>query len=200
MNATQIGTRLREIRKSLGMSLATLAADAAVSEATLSRIETGRSEAAAALLYRLAALLGVEITTFFANTPTPLHSGIRSVMRKGDGGEFDSTRLSARVLCADLSDKKMHPFLNHVSAKTLAQAGGLSSHEGEEYLYIVRGSLVLHSQAYAPLRLDAGDSVYFDAAQPHAYVNAGQHAAEFLVVASTGLPDMEPELKEDPLK
>jgi DNA-binding XRE family transcriptional regulator len=191
--APEIGQKLRQFRKSKGMSLAALALEVSVSEATLSRIETGRTDATAALLYRLATMLNTDITAFFAADPKPIHSGIRSVMRSGEGVQFDTSRMHAHVLCSDLSSKSMHPFLNSVTARTLAEVGGLSSHEGEEFLFIVKGTLLLFSQAYAPLRLEKNESVYFDAAQPHAYVNGGQHKAEFLVITSAGMPEMEKE-------
>ncbi|MFT4716718.1 MAG: transcriptional regulator with XRE-family HTH domain [Paracoccaceae bacterium] len=186
--APDIGQTLRQIRKSNGISLAALAQDVSVSEATLSRIETGRTDATAAVLYRLAARLNVEITIFFAAEPTPLHSGTRSVMRRGDGAIFRASGLQAKVLCAELSNKSMHPYLNHVSAKTIADAGGLNSHEGEEFLFVIQGILILHSQAYAPLHLEKGEAVYFDATQPHAYVTGDQKPAEILVITSAGLP------------
>ncbi|NOX74526.1 MAG: cupin domain-containing protein, partial [Alphaproteobacteria bacterium] len=82
-------------------------------------------------------------------------------MRKGDGAKFTSDRLCALVLSAELAHKHMHPFVNLTSAKTLAQTGGLNAHDGEEFLFVLKGTLFLHSQSYAPLKLEQGDSVYF---------------------------------------
>jgi DNA-binding XRE family transcriptional regulator len=190
-----IGKILRALRKSRNVSLAVLARHSSVSEATLSRIENGRSDASADLLYRLANILNVEISTFFAKEPTPLHSGIRSVMRKGNGVLFTSPRLTAHVLCAELAQKRMHPFVNVASAQTLQETGGLKRHDGEEFLLVLDGTLILHTETYAPLCLQTGDSVYFDANQPHAYVSEGA-SAEYLVVTSAQLPNMDATLKD----
>jgi transcriptional regulator with XRE-family HTH domain len=55
-----VGEKIREIRKGGGHSLAEIAADAGISAATLSRIETGRQPLDMELLLRLASVLRVE--------------------------------------------------------------------------------------------------------------------------------------------
>jgi transcriptional regulator with XRE-family HTH domain len=191
-----IGQILRNLRKSHKIPLAVLAKDTGVSEATLSRIENGHTEASAALLYRLATLLNVEISSFFSDNSTPLKGRARSVMRKGDGAKFTSERLSALVLSAELAQKHMHPFINVTSARTLRETGGLNAHDGEEFLFVLKGTLILHSQTHAPLKLEQGDSVYFSASQPHAYVSGGDDPAQYLVITSARMPDMDPVTKD----
>ena len=46
------------------------------------------------------------------------------------------------------------------------------------------GSIELHSEWYAPTLLTAGDSLYFDGVQGHAYLAAGEGPARILVVVS----------------
>lgn len=182
-NAAAIGPRIRTLRLVRGLTMADLAARTGVSEATLSRIETGLSQVSAPHLYGLAAHLGVDIASFFVDATQP---GSRAVTRAAAGSGFDSPRLSARLLAADLRHKSMHPFLNTVSGTELDQVGGLISHAGEEFLYVLSGHLVLHSASYASLTLAPGDSLYFDARDPHAYL-ALNEPATFLVVSSAPL-------------
>lgn len=182
--APPIGPRIRDLRRLAGLSQAALASQTGVSEATLSRIETGKSEATAAHLYRLAAYLQIEIGDFFTQSARPIHSGARSITRSGDGVEYGSEFMRARVLCTDLSRKIMHPFIDTIAAHTVEQAGGLNAHAGEEFLYVLTGYLTLHTEAYEPLLLSHGDSIYFDASQPHAYVNADRAICEILVITS----------------
>ncbi|MFM2350473.1 MAG: hypothetical protein RIR04_1439 [Pseudomonadota bacterium] len=189
---TTLGHRIRTLRTGLRLSLADLAAQTGVSEATMSRIETGLTDVSAPHLYALARLLCVDIGSFFAANPSVPNQGARSVTRAGMGQPFASQRLNARLLCSDLLHKKMRPFHNHVTATTLSQVGGLSCHEGEEYLFVLNGPLVFCSEAFAPLRLDTGDSLYFDAAQPHAYLAETTQGATFLVVSSADMPPQRP--------
>jgi len=92
-------------------------------------------------------------------------------------------------LGADLSNKKMHPAIDVVTATALDQVGGMANHSGEEFLLVMEGVLVLHSEHYAPLRLNAGDSIYFDAGMAHAYLTPDGTPARILVVNSSE-PDL----------
>ena len=87
-------------------------------------------------------------------------------------------------MCSDLRHKKMHPFINFVDHMTIEDAGGLSAHGGEEYVFVISGQLALHSEAYAPLILEEGDSIYFDASSPHAYVSVNASGVQFLSVCT----------------
>ena len=183
-----LGPRIRALRLQRGQSLADLARATGVSEATMSRIETGASAVSAPHLYSLAKELGVEIAALFAPEATRLRPGIRSLTRAREGESFTSPRLEARLLNADLLHKAMTPFLNRVTATNLPEAGGLAAHPGEEWLYVLRGPLWLHSDSHAPLCLHTGDSLYFDASTPHAYLADNDAGAEFLVLSSQPAP------------
>lgn len=183
---TQLGSRIRALRLSRQLSLADLAAGTGVSEATMSRIETGQSQVSAPHLYGLAQMLGVEITDFFQEAGSL--RGRRSVTRAGEGPSLSTPRLEARLLAGDLRQKAMHPFLNRTNATDLEQVGGLFGHAGEEFLHVLQGPLILISAAYTPLRLETGDSLYFDASDPHAYLTDLGAEAVFLVVSSAISP------------
>jgi len=185
---SQIGPRIRALRLERRLSLAELAGDTGVSEATMSRIETGQSEVSAPHLYALARKLGTDIGSFFSTETATLRPGVRSVTRVGEGATFTTPRLSARLLNGELRHKAMHPFLNRTRASRLEEVGGLLAHEGEEHVFVLRGPLLFCSEAYEPLRLDTGDSLYFDAAQPHAYLTLPGGEAEFLVTSSADAP------------
>ena len=183
-----IGPRIKALRKERGHSLAGLAAAAGLSEATLSRVENTQTLVSAHHLYRLSQALDVDITRFFDEEPKPIGNGIRSVCRKGEGALLATARYQAQVLCTDLANKKMHPAINTVSVRTLEAAGGLSRHDGEEFVYVLDGKLVLASEFYEPLQLEAGDSVYFDSRMGHAYLAEGQAPVRILVINTTEPP------------
>ena len=167
-----IGQRLKALRRDKGLSLSELAKRTGLSEATLSRVENNQTLVSAHSLYVLSQVFEVDITAFFEPRSKPITAGIRSVCRKGDGVTFDSARYQALVLCADLANKKMHPAINRITITTLEEAGGLSRHDGEEFVFVLKGTLLLASEFYEPLRLTKGDSVYFDSRMGHAYLAA----------------------------
>lgn len=185
-DSPNLGQRIRALRLSRQLSLAEVAAGTGVSEATMSRIETGSSQVSAPHLYGLAQMFGIEIAAFFSDA-APQRSR-RSLTRAGEGAAFTSPRLEARLMAGDLRAKAMHPFVNRTTAHALDQVGGLLAHAGEEYLHVLQGPLIFHSDAYEPLRLNTGDSLYFDAADPHAYLTDPGAEAVFLVVSSAISP------------
>ena len=78
----------------------------------------------------------------------------------------------------------MIPIIIDVQARSVEELGGLVRHSGEEYLYVVRGTMDLHSDLYAPLRLGAGDSVYFDSGMAHGYVRTSEEPCSVLAVCA----------------
>ena len=183
-----IGPRIKALRKERGKSLAELAMSTGLSEATLSRVENDQTLVSAHHLYMLAQALSVDITRFFGEEQQTIGNGIRSVARRGDGAALDTARYEALVLCTDLANKKMHPAINTVSIRSVEAAGGLSRHPGEEFVYVLDGVLILASEFYEPLRLEVGDSVYFDSRMGHAYLAEGETPVRILVVNTTEPP------------
>lgn len=183
-----IGPRIKALRKARGISLAELAKSAGVSEATLSRVENEQTLVSAHHLYQLANTLGADITAFFEEASPPLSNGIRSICRKGEGVALSTARYEALVLCTDLAAKRMHPAINTVTIASLAEAGGYSRHDGEEFLLVLEGRLLLMTEFYEPLLLEPGDSIYFDSHMGHAYLSQDGRPARCLVIATTEPP------------
>lgn len=178
----QVGAKLKAFRRAKSLSLADLAKLTNVSEATLSRVENDQTPVSAHNLYNLSQVLGVDITAFFEEQAHPIRNGVRSITRKSDPQPVETSRYLSDVLCTDLANKKMHPAVNTVDKRSLEEVGGLASHPGEEFLYVLSGKLVLHTDFYAPLLLEEGDSIYFDGMMAHAYIAAGDGPARILVV------------------
>lgn len=190
-----IGQRIKTMRKAKGLSLAEIAKLTGLSEATLSRVENNQTLVSAHSLYILAKTLDADITAFFEHESRPLSTGIRSICRKGQGVAFRSARYFANVLCTDLSNKKMHPSVNCVTITDIEAAGGLSRHEGEEFVYVLDGVMTLVTEFYEPVRLETGDSVYFDSQMGHAYLAADGAPVRILVVTTTEPPVPRPEAR-----
>lgn len=177
-----LGVRIATLRKARGMNLAEVANVCGFSQATLSRIETGRSDISAYHLFLLASLLEVDIADFFRKDAEPLSKGMRSITRAGHAEERLMAQYVSEILNSDLSRKNMHPAINHITAKSLDEVGGLWAHKGEEFLYVLSGEIIIHTELYTPTRLCAGDSMYFEGSMEHAYLSASDTPATILVV------------------
>ncbi|MEK9880763.1 MAG: XRE family transcriptional regulator [Paracoccaceae bacterium] len=178
------GRKIAELRKSRDMTLAHIAQICGVSEATMSRIETGKTDISAHHLFLLALEFKIDIAEFFDDNAKVLTVGMRSVTKNGQGEKLKLGRFLSEVLGSDIALNEMHPAFNQVSAETLEEVGGLWSHPGQEFLYVLKGAIELHSELYAPLTLEVGDSVYFEGQKKHAYLKSGQDTATILVVVA----------------
>jgi transcriptional regulator with XRE-family HTH domain len=178
---------IRNVRLAQGLSLRALSARAGLPYSTLSKLENGKMALTYDKLIRLAQALNVDIKDIIANAEardTPVAVGRRSVTRAGEGLDADSEKHSHHYPAADLLGKKMTPIVIDVQARSVEELGGLVRHSGEEYLYVLRGSMELHSDLYAPLLLAAGDSVYFDSGMAHGYVRTSTEPCTVLAVCA----------------
>ena len=84
-------------------------------------------------------------------------------------------------LCTELRRKRMVPILTRIRAKSLSQFGDLVRHSGEEYIDVLEGSIIVHTEFYDPVTLHTGEGIYIDSNMGHAYV-ADEGCDEALVL------------------
>jgi len=80
--------------------------------------------------------------------------------------------------------KKMVPFKTVVHARNFDEFKDWVRHSGEEFLLVLSGSITFYSEFYQPLRLNQGDSLYYDAAMGHACVSESEQDAQILWVCT----------------
>jgi transcriptional regulator with XRE-family HTH domain len=178
---------IRDVRLAQGLSLRALSARAGLPYSTLSKLENGKMALTYDKLIRLAQALNVDLKDILAEAEersAPVAVGRRSVIRAGEALDAESEQHLHHYPASDLLGKMMTPIIIDVQARSVEEVGGLVRHSGEEYLYVLRGSMELHSDLYAPLPLAAGDSVYFDSGMAHAYVRTSVDACTVLAVCA----------------
>lgn len=182
------GLALRTARLEQGLTLRELATRTGLPFSTLSKLENGKMGMSYDKLVLLAQSLRIDIGTLVAAAPTerpaPQAVGRRSITRAGQVPDSSSERYQHRYLAPDLLGKIMVPMIIDIEARSLEEHRGIVRHEGEEYLYVVSGSMELHSDLYAPLRLDKGDSIYFDSGMAHAYVCVSDEPCQVLSICA----------------
>lgn len=187
-NASHPGTAIRAARIDQGLSLRDLAVRTGLPFSTLSKLENGKMGMTYDKLVLLAQALGVEISKLFSASPAsppPRQAvGRRSIIRAGEWPASSSERYRHHYLATELLDKMMVPMIIDVQSNTLEEYRGIVRHEGEEYLYVLSGAMELHSDLYAPLRLDKGDSIYFDSGMAHAYVRVSAEPCQLLSICA----------------
>ncbi|MGH9641917.1 MAG: cupin domain-containing protein [Terriglobales bacterium] len=168
-----IGPRLRQLRTQRGLNLADVAAAAEVSIGFLSAVERSQMSASVGTLRRLARFYRTNILEFFdppeAN-PRLVRPARRKVLEAGPG---------VRMELLAWGNTAMEPHLFRI--KPRAGSGESYTHEGEEFLFVLRGELKI-SLAEEEYHLKRGDSFYFESATPHHWKNPGPGEAWLLWV------------------
>jgi hypothetical protein len=116
----------------------------------------------------------------------PGFSGRRSLSRSGEGSVIDTPNYGHVYPATELLNKQMVPIFGQPKARTLGEFGELLRHSGEEFSVVLEGAVMFHTELYAPVLLQAGDSVYFDSSMGHAYLRVGDGLCRVLTVCSDG--------------
>jgi transcriptional regulator with XRE-family HTH domain len=186
----QLGLSLREIRKQRSMTLAEASERSGLPVSTLSKIENNRMSISYDKLLRICHALEVDIAQLFAGDatvplpPGPTPGGRRSVTRGGEGYSIATANYAHLYPAADLLNKRIVPIIAEVRARSLKEFGDLIRHSGEEYAYVLEGTVDLYTDLYAPTRLETGDSIYFDSGMGHAYIAVSPGVCRVLSICS----------------
>lgn len=185
--AANPGLTLRKLRKDRGWTLSEAGRRAGLPVSTLSKIENGKMSLNYDKLTRLCQALGMDIAEFFAGDASAAPaavSGRRSITRAGEGHALETSSYFHLYPATDLLNKRFVPIIAELHARTLQEFGKLVRHSGEEYTYVLEGTVDLHTDMYAPTRLEKGDSIYFDSGMAHAYLAVGDGPCRVLSICS----------------
>jgi transcriptional regulator with XRE-family HTH domain len=178
-----IGERVRQLRQTGNMTLATVAKRSGISAATLSKIENDKVSPTFANLIRLAEAFDTSLAQLIGTTTTAPPTTARVAVTRREDVTFTSTHsYDMGALCTDLRNKRMSPFLDRVYPSNPKIGDRLVQHVGEEFVYVLKGVIEIHTEHYQPIRLRVGDSAYFDSQMAHAYRSEGDEPAEMLMI------------------
>jgi len=169
--AAAIGPRLRQLRTKRGIGLAEVAAAAGISIGFLSALERSQMSASVGTLRRLARYYRTNILDFFDPTESNarlVRPAKRKVLEAGPGVRMELLAWGNTV---------MEPHLFRIAPR--AGSGESYAHEGEEFLFVLRGELKI-DLAGEEHHLKRGDSFYFESATPHHWKNSGRSEAWIL--------------------
>jgi transcriptional regulator with XRE-family HTH domain len=178
----RIGERIRRLRLKRSMGLVELGRHAGLSASFLSQLETGRVVPTLRNLARIAMVFGRDLSYFFEPEPHPLfrlHRRSERVRLPQSG--VDDPTYYFESLAYMVPDRQLDPyFAEFVPVRKTAEVRP-HVHPGYEFLYLLQGDLQIRHGEHIH-SLEAGDSVYFDAATPHSYRCMGSAPALALIV------------------
>ncbi|MFE7214004.1 helix-turn-helix domain-containing protein [Streptomyces sp. NPDC057611] len=178
-----VAPQLRRLRRRSALSLEEAARSAGLSPAHLSRLENGRRWPSLAMLICLARTYGTTVAQLLGELPVDRHAVVRATDLApiaADGGTYWPAGAPGRGTRA---------LRIHVDPRR--RAGGPYSHPGEEWLYVLDGSLGLRLGAVR-YTLAPGDSAHFDSSTPHRLAAAGHGGADLLYLHTLSRPGLAP--------
>jgi transcriptional regulator with XRE-family HTH domain len=180
-----VGEKIKQIREMKKVSVEELAARSGMEIAMIQKIEQEKNVPSLAPLIKIARALGVRLGTFLDDSDNygPV------VVRSGEyhkGARFTSQASEAREhlnffsLAFDKAGRNMEPFIVDIESG-LQSDYMLSSHEGEEFIYVLDGEVEINygKETYT---LAKGDSIYLDSIVLHNVHAANQNPARILAV------------------
>ena len=174
-----LGRRLRELRTSRKLSLAEVAEATSISPSFLSVVENGQSDITVSRLMRLVQWYGVSVSDLL---PAPDHLPVR-VLHPEERRSLELSDEGITILMLTPTGRDaMMPVVN-----VYRVGGGMAEsarHDGEEFVFVLEGTLELSYGDGPPQLLRAGDTAYYRAEVPHSFRNVGDGEARFLGVTT----------------
>lgn len=171
-----VGRRIRAIREQRGLSLRALAERSGLSINAISLIERGENSPTVASLHALAQALHVSITAFFEEATE------QTVIFVPRDNRMHTQRNGMRMesLGSGLRSQQIEPFVVTLEVNTGSETESIT-HAGQEFVHCLTGEVEywVGGQCF---RLAAGDSLLFEAVQPHHFRNVGASPASLLLV------------------
>jgi transcriptional regulator with XRE-family HTH domain len=198
--SSTLGSLIRLVRKKNSWTLRQLSERVGIPLSTLAKVETDKLSLTYDKLQQFTASLGLSMTEFLAQgeppaaSPLPVLTARRSLTNSGNSIQISTPNYDYEYLCADLREKRMVPILTRIRSKDIAEFGEPLRHKGEEFVFVLEGTIEVHLQYYSPVRLTAGQGVYLDSTMGHAYVAKDCESALVLGVCSSEDPNLASEL------
>lgn len=175
-----IGQRIASLRDICDVTKEEIANKLKLSITEYDELEAGKSDFAFSQLQCISSTLGVDITSILTGDDPKLIS--ESLTRKGEGVLFKrNDEFIYRHLAPTFKKAKATPFYVVKKYDANEKFGIYSTHEGEEFDYVLKGTLKidLGGNIY---ELNKGDSLYYNSSTPHSMIAVGNTDCEMLAI------------------
>jgi transcriptional regulator with XRE-family HTH domain len=181
----RIGAKLRRLRLRKKIGLVDLGKHTGLSASLLSQLENEKVTATLPTLARIAMVFDVGLDYFFDNQRSKRAFAVtraRARLRFPDRPDNPFPAYFFEVLAYSAKEKRVSAHAAEFPARKPEEVRE-HFHDGWELVHVLSGSLVIRLEAEEHL-LEAGDSAYFDALEPHAYRGNSDPPAQALIVTT----------------
>lgn len=172
------GARLRELRLQRNWTLQDIASRSGLSKTFVSRLESGARQASIAAVLTFSRIFDVSLDMLFE---TQLATDPCVIVRGANAAEHHVNGLAYVPLSDASRFFNVQPMRVRISSARRGKEH--YHHEGEEWIYVLSGSLTLSLAGFS-YDLESGDAAHFDSRLPHRLIARGSQDAEVLLVAS----------------
>jgi DNA-binding transcriptional MerR regulator/quercetin dioxygenase-like cupin family protein len=170
--ADPLGPKLRRLRTRTGIGIVEAAKRAGISAGFLSSIERAQANASVATLQRLAAAYGTTVMELF-EAPRKRERLVRPSERR-----VLDVQSGVRMELLSTGATMLQSMLFRVAP--LAGSDGSYSHQGEEFIYMLAGTLEVWLDELECFVLHEGDSFWFESTLGHRWFNPSDTEAVLL--------------------
>jgi transcriptional regulator with XRE-family HTH domain len=169
-----LGPALRAIRDQNGWTLKEMSERAGIPVSTLSKVERDQLSLTYDKIHQLCHRLNMRVSELFAEAEGHVASASPVTARRSIGSiesavQVNTSNYDYFYLCPELRRKRIVPIYIKVRAKNIEEFGELHRHDGEEWIYVLKGNIAVHTEFYDVARLKQGESLYLDSTMGHAY-------------------------------
>jgi len=184
LKVSALGDRLRSAREVRGLTLDQLSASTGISKAHLSRLESGARQPSVGILVELAGALGTRVGTLLGEDA----DGAPLATFAPDAPRHTAAGLEIASSSGFPDSQALEVLRVHVPANR--QPSVPVRHRGEEWIYVLRGTLELEFDGML-YELGTDMAAHFDATRPHR-LSAEHGDAELLIVNADPRPGLTP--------
>lgn len=182
LNLERIGFLLKTRRVESGLSIRELSIQSGVAAGTISQIETGKTSPNLVSVYSLCETLNFPISALFIQDD----SDSVKLVRKNERTSFVRNTSNGESIVESLITKgesRMWGGIVDMPART--DSGDYYYHGGEEFVFMLEGSITFSLDQVGNYILEAGDTLYYPNEIGHRWENHTKEAAKFLIVSTS---------------
>ena len=178
----EIAQRIRTLREILEFTPEYMANETGITPEEYLDCENGKNDFSFTFLYNCAQAFHVDIVELLTGETPKL--SFYSIVRKGSGLNINRRKgFTYHHMAYRFNNKTAEPFL--VTAPYFEEEQDkpihLSYHEGQEFDYILSGSLKVQMEGHTEV-LNEGDAIYYDSGHGHGMIATGGKECKFLAI------------------
>ena len=179
---SEIAMRIRGLRDLLDISEEEMASITGMTVEKYREYERGDHDFPFTFLMKCSQRFGVDIVEIMTGENPKL--SFYTIVRAGKGLPIERrTGFKYRHMAFHIKNKLAEPFLVTAPYDENEQTSPIqySTHEGQEFDYILKGSLKVDLEGHVEV-LSEGDSIYYDSGHRHGMIATGGQDCEFIAV------------------